>query len=89
MKVREINYINGQDCGAGYDVHQYVSDDGRSAALIKRLSDKTQIFVDCSDSEDVENACFHFANGADIPAESEEGAEALWDELDKAFAGQE
>lgn len=80
MNATTIEFRNGQNCGSGYDVTGYVR--GReSAAEILRLRDRRAIYVYLDGADDPEAACAAFANGADIPAESEEGAKELFELL--------
>jgi hypothetical protein len=82
----EINFENGRNCGAGYDVFGYASG-RRAAALVRHLPTRRAIYVDLSglNAKQVYSACAIFAAGADVPKESDAGAEALWDEMEAKF----
>jgi hypothetical protein len=82
----EINFENGRNCGAGYDVFGYASG-RRAAALVRHLPTGRVTYVDLSglDARAVHAACAMFARGAGIPTESDAGAEAIWNDMDDKF----
>jgi hypothetical protein len=88
--VVEIDYINGSNAGSGYDIYGYMTADGqRMAVCIKDVASDSSVFVaGFQDTESFQACLKNYANGGDIPSESDDGAESEWDQLHAIFGKQ-
>lgn len=85
MSVKEINFVNGWNCGNGFDVHGYVNGN-RGAALVIHIPTQTETFVDLCGCDYPEYTCGVLSQGIEIPSESEDGAEKMWRKLHAEFS---